>query len=209
MFCPQCGADVRDGAIFCPQCGAALSQPAANPIPSEASAGSGPAAASAPAAEPIVNPAEPIVNPVPKQEYDKKGRPIPNPDLAPAHLTRNEFFKEFTTHKSSVKCAAILGYISAGITLIMIMAGALDAYSLIDVVALVALSLLIQLVQSRVCAILYLCYAVYNTIAGLVMNGQFAGWLIIIAGICGVIGTFGFHKDWKNYKARTAEADIV
>lgn len=175
-------------------------------MPSETPAEAERASASATAAAPA---AELIKDPVPKQEYDKKGRPIPNPDLAPAHLTRGEFFREFTTNKSNVKCAAILGYISAGITLIMIIAGSLDAYSLIDVAALVLLSVLIQTVQSRVCAILYLCYAVYNTIAGLVLNGQFAGWLIIIAGICGVIGTFGFHKDWKRYKARTSGADAA
>jgi hypothetical protein len=65
---------------------------------------------------------------------------------------------------------------------------------------MVVLGLLIQLLQSRVAAILLAVYGVVNMIAVTIMTGRFGGWWIMVVAIWAVVYTFKFHKAWKEEK---------
>lgn len=183
MFCHVCGKELAEGTSFCTGCGTSLTAQDAQ--------------------QPTVFP-EAAQQPVPEPEYDKKGRVIPNPLRAPAGLTKKEFFASYSKTKSNIVSAAVIGYIAAGATLLLCVITGFYPLILLDVGILLATSLLVQLIQSRVCAIVLLAYSAFNTIYYLATTGQFSGWLIIIAGIFAVIGTFAFHKEWKAYRTRTA-----
>jgi predicted membrane protein len=69
-----------------------------------------------------------------------------------------------------------------------------------DASLIVVCSLLIQLLQSRVAAIVLMVYAALNVILVLVQTGRLGGWWIAVVGVYAIIYTFKFQKAWKAYK---------
>ena len=115
-------------------------------------------------------------------------------------LSKKQFYAQCAgkKDKGNIRAAAILGYICAGVTLLL---GVLmqNYFIIIDVAIILGLSLGIHLAQSRVCAVLILIYSLINVIFSLLATGQISGWWLIIVGVCGIIGTFDFHKNYQNY----------
>lgn len=116
-------------------------------------------------------------------------------------LTKKEFLKHQNLSDISVNIrgAAILLYICAAITLIgMIMSGSM--LSIIDMLLILGFALAIHLLQSRICAILMLVYALFNVVVIYLTTEKFGGYLVLIGAIYAVIYTFKFHKAWKAYQ---------
>jgi hypothetical protein len=132
------------------------------------------------------------------------GRPMPAD--APAGLSRRAFNKTYSEGARSCTGAAVIGYISAGTTLLIAFTGFLDgsAYMLIDVAIILTFTLLVHLLKSRIASIGLLGYGLFNFIGYLVDTGELRGWLLVAAGIVAVIGAFKCAKEWRQYLARTA-----
>ncbi len=91
-----------------------------------------------------------------------------------------------------------MAYICAALSLLL--GVVLQNYSvMLDVLLIVGLTLGMQLAKNRVCAVLLLVYSCINTIIVTIGSGQVSGWLLIVAGIFAVIGTFNLHKDYQNF----------
>ncbi len=132
----------------------------------------------------------------------------PNPADAPAGLNRRAFNKSYSEGARSCTGAAIVGYISAGTTLLIAFSGLLDGsiLMLVDVAIVLTFTLLVHLLKSRIGAIGLFAYGMFNFIGYLVDTGELRGWLIVVAGIVAIIGAFKCAKEWREYKARTASA---
>ncbi len=128
---------------------------------------------------------------------------------APLGLTKSEFFKSYSPGAKKCVGAGVLGYICAGITALAAVSGILPTIgiaALVDAGITLALSLLIHLLKSRVAAILLLVYAVVSIIIMLASTGQFSGWLIALAAIWGIMGSFAANKEWQMYELRSQNA---
>jgi len=136
----------------------------------------------------------------------KMNRGKPNPADAPAGLNRRAFNKTYSEGARSCTAAAIIGYISAGATLLVALSGWLDGsiYMLIDVAIILVPTLLIHIIKSRIAAIAMLGYGLFNLVSYLISSGEFRGWILVVAGITAVIGAFQCAKEWRGYQARTA-----
>lgn len=128
---------------------------------------------------------------------------IPVEAAAPKAATKKEFLQlpENKKLRSNIKWAGIISYICAGITLLTILASG-NFLSIVDVLLLVGFGLGIHLAQSKVCAILLTIYAAINMIIMLVAMGTFGGWLVLLAGIFGIVYTVQLDKAWKAYQAQ-------
>ena len=183
-YCDNCGVKLpEDHSNFCSNCGRAFTAAPShsNQAPVQAA--------------PTINPAAQI-----------KKR---SPELAPAGLDKDTFMKRYSLGRQKCLVAAVLGYISAGITSAVALFNFVDfinVYAFIDVAILLTLSLLIHLVRSRVASIILLTYALYNVIVMVMNFGEFAGWWGLVAGVLAVIGSFQCVKEWKAYQARTQTA---
>lgn len=178
MICPKCGTPAEDpNASFCSVCGSPLAE---------------------------TTPARPAEQPVHGAENAAQQN---NPAMPPAGLTRSEFYKEYAPKaaRSNIIAAGVLSYISAALTLVLAFAIMFNPFVLVDFAIVLGLGLGVHIGKSRVCAILLMAYAVYNTIFFLVTSGNFAGWLILIAGLCAILGTFSFAKAWEEYKGSLSQ----
>ena len=124
-------------------------------------------------------------------------------------MTRNQFLKteEMKPMKKQIISCAVICYVLAVISIAAnyFLTGELN---LLDPIILVVFGLLIQLLQSRVAAILLTVYAVCNVVYMTISMGQLAGWWILIVAVYALIYTFKFQKAWKEYK-KSPEAQIV
>ena len=189
-FCANCGLDLGSEPVrFCPNCGAP--QPA-QPQPA--------------APQPQDMPPQAAPQDSPKAAKNR----VPDPSLAPDGLNRHGFLRAYSAGAKLCMTAAVLAYISAGVTLTLLLLGGrqsiIDASAVLDVVILLTLGLLLHLLYSRVSAILLLIYGVFNAVYMTIQTGQLAGYLILAAGILAVIGAFGSAKDRRNYRLRQGEA---
>lgn len=183
--CPNCGTSLEEENLqICPKCG---SQLAAAPTP--------PSAPAQPTAAPSFDPGEQM----------KKGMAY----SAPLGLDRKAFLKKYSQGRKECTAAAIMGYVTAGVTTLLALAGYayFSIYSLLDVAIVLTLSLLIHLLRSRVASILLLGYALASMFYMLAQAGVFAGWLVLAAGISAVVGSFQCVKEWKTYQARSQPAE--
>lgn len=115
-------------------------------------------------------------------------------------ISKREFYTRYANKrdKRNIWGAAILAYICAALSLLL--GVVLQNYSvMLDVLLIVGLTLGMQLAKNRVCAVLLLVYSCINTIIVTIGSGQVSGWLLIVAGIFAVIGTFNLHKDYQNF----------
>ena len=136
----------------------------------------------------------------------KMNRGKPNPADAPAGLNRRAFNKSYSDGARSCTAAAIVGYISAGATLLVALSGLLDGsiYMLIDVAIVLTCTLLVHLLKSRIAAIGLLGYGLFNFVSYMANSGEPRGWILVVAGILAIIGAFKCAKEWHEYQARTA-----
>jgi len=122
-------------------------------------------------------------------------------------MTRREFYKssEMDSVRKNINACAIAGYIIAVISLVANLLLLDNPAGIIDSILIIVLSLLIQLTQSRVAAVILCIYGVINMAVITMYTGRFGGWWILVAGIFAAIGTFKFHKAWKEEKEFEAE----
>ena len=117
-------------------------------------------------------------------------------------MTRSEFLKtpEQSANRKNILSCAICGYVVAVISLI-VNVFLLDNYmGILDCILIAVTSLLVQILQSRIAAIVLALYAVTNMIYVTISMGRIGGWWIAIIGVYAVIYTFKFQKAWKEYK---------
>ena len=176
--CTNCGAPIPESnSRFCPNCGRTLS----------------------PEYWTANQPAPQAFDPAAQM---KKG----SAELAPLGLDQATFLKKYSQGRKLCITAAILGYVSAGITFLLSFTDILDfvnLYSLVDVILLVILSLLIHLLRSRIASVILLVYSLVSVLIMMINYGQFGGYLVIIAGILAVTGSFQSRKELKAYLARS------
>lgn len=129
----------------------------------------------------------------------------------PVATTKQAFLAlpENASMKHELLTSAIICYVCAAISLVVLVIASNNYFGLIDIAALVGLGLGIHLKQSKVCAIILLVYAVINAVFVTVQNGTLGGWLPLIAGICAVIYTFKLDKAWKAYQQRSLQDNYI
>ena len=117
-------------------------------------------------------------------------------------MTRLEFLKtpEMALIRKNINTCAIMGYVIAGLSLVLSFVYYQSASGILDAILIVVCSLLIQLLQSRVASIILLVYAAINVIYLLIETGRLGGWWIAVVGIYAIIYTFKFQKAWKEHK---------
>ncbi|MBO4425617.1 MAG: hypothetical protein J5776_01280 [Clostridiales bacterium] len=117
-------------------------------------------------------------------------------------MTRREFYKsdEMAQVRKNIRVCAISAYVIAALSLLVNLLLLDNPTGVLDSITMVVLGLLIQLLQSRVAAILLAVYGVVNMIAVTIMTGKFGGWWIMVVAIWAVVYTFKFHKAWKEEK---------
>lgn len=177
-YCSNCGSPIPEtNARHCPNCGQSVS------------------------------PEQRTANQTAAQSFDpaaqiKKG----SAEHAPMGLDQATFLKKYSQGRKLCIAAAVLGYISAGTTFLLSftdIVAFVNLYSLIDVILLVVLSLLIHLLRSRIASILLLIYSVISVLIVVIGYGQFGGWLVVVAGVLAVSGSFQSAKELKAYLARS------
>ena len=104
--------------------------------------------------------------------------------------------------KNNITGAAIVSYICAGITAVVMIGTMRNYVSVFDALLLIGLGLGIHFKQSRVCAILLCADGLLSMIASIVSTGTPSGYLILIAGIYATIYTFKLEKEWQQYQAQ-------
>jgi len=117
-------------------------------------------------------------------------------------MTRSEFLKtkEMKKIRANIFACAALGYAIAVGSVIVNVIQSRNFSVIIDAAFLIAMSLLIHLLQSRVGAILTGVYAVINIGVMYYMNGKPGGIIVLAVAIYAIIYTFKFQKAWHEYK---------
>ncbi|MBR4513993.1 MAG: zinc ribbon domain-containing protein [Lachnospiraceae bacterium] len=54
--------------------------------------------------------------------------------------------------------------------------------------------------KSRVFAAVVLAYAIFSAVRGFIISHRISGWLLLLAGVYALYGTWQLHKDYENYK---------
>jgi hypothetical protein len=104
-----------------------------------------------------------------------------------------------TISKNIFTCA-VLGYVLSGLTLYLnVIKNGLYS-SIPTVVVLLACSLLIHLLHSRVAAIVLTAYSVLHIYITSITNGRLSGWWVVFIGVYAIIMTFKFQKAWQEEK---------
>lgn len=118
-------------------------------------------------------------------------------------MTRREFLKTDKMKKlrGNITACAALGYAVAIVSVIINVVMSHEYAVIFDALFIVAMSLLVHLLQSRVAAIIITIYAVIDVAVLYIMTGRPGGLIVLVIGIYAVICTFKFHKAWKEKKA--------
>ena len=117
-------------------------------------------------------------------------------------MTRWEFFNssKMRTISKNIFTCAVLGYVLSGLTLYLnVIKNGLYS-SIPTVVVLLACSLLIHLLQSRIAAIVLTAYSVLHIYITSITNGRLSGWWVVFIGVYAIIMTFKFQKAWQEEK---------
>ena len=117
-------------------------------------------------------------------------------------MTRWEFFKspKMSAISKNIFTCAVLGYVLSGLTLYLNVIKSGLYSSIPTVVVLLACSLLIHLLQSRVAAIVMTAYSVLHIYITSITNGRLSGWWVVFIGVYAIIMTFKFQKAWQEEK---------
>ena len=171
MNCKYCGAALQPGARFCGSCGQPVAQ-----------------------AE-VANTQEVV------------GSWVQEPETEPVDVVRvldmsKEAYRTVCKNEKylkQIKTAAIICYICAGINLLLAIIGG-SILPLIDVAISVPLAILLQKKKNKGIAIALLVYGVSVVLINLVLNGQIAGWLWLVAGISAVSAFNVCDKEYEEIK---------
>lgn len=118
-----------------------------------------------------------------------------------APMTKKEFYKSYADKntKSNIVTSAVFLYVCVAINFFAHVIAYENTSALIDCTILLASGLCIQLLYSRIAAVIALVYSIINIILMISMFGRPGGWLIIIAGVCACIGTFKLESEYKQH----------
>lgn len=94
----------------------------------------------------------------------------------------------------------MIGYVIAGLTLYFGVIQTGNYFTILDVILVLACSLLIHLLQSRVAAIVLTAYSVLHIYITSITNGRLSGWWVVFIGVYAIIMTFKFQKAWQEEK---------
>ena len=123
-------------------------------------------------------------------------------------MTRREFFKsnEMKKVRASINGCAFCGYAVAlaGVILNYVYYKTLN--TILDAVIIVAACLCIQLLQSRVAAIVLAVYSALNIVLVYIQNGKPGGYVVIAIAVFALIATFKFQSAWHKVKKEQAGA---
>ncbi len=119
-------------------------------------------------------------------------------------ITKNEYYKSYADKKvkNNIVSAAVFLYICFGINFLGSFIAAGNSSVILDCIIILALGLCIQILKSRIAAVISLCYGVINVAMYLILFGQLGGILLPIAGICACMGTFKLETEYKAYIGR-------
>lgn len=117
-------------------------------------------------------------------------------------MTRSEFLKtkEMKKVRANINACACLGYALAIGSVIVNVIQSGNYVVIFDALFIIAMSLLIHLLQSRVAAILLGVYSVINVGVMYYMNGKPGGIIVLAVAIYAMIYTFKFQKAWHEFK---------
>ena len=117
-------------------------------------------------------------------------------------MKRSEFLKtkEMKKIRANINACAYLGYAIAVGSVIVNVIQSGNYVVIFDALFIIAMSLLVHLLQSRVAAIIMTVYAVFNMVIMSLEYGRLAGYLPVLVGVYAIIFTFKFHKAWKEEK---------
>lgn len=148
------------------------------------------------AAQPAASPTQPAA-----PGYSAPAAPGIPPITVDRSLPKSLFYSTLASDKvrKSIRNSAIVCYVCGVIT--GVVAVLLSPTMLLDVIVILVLGLLIQLKQSRVCAVLLLAYSLFNTVVAIATTGSAGGWLLIIAGVYAVKSTFALEKEYQAFRA--------
>ena len=120
---------------------------------------------------------------------------------APAPISKKEFYKKYADKgsKGNIQGAAILLYFSFALNFFVNFISYGNTAILIDCIIILTTALCIHILYSRIAAIIALVYSIVNVIMYLSILGKPGGWLILVAGICAVIGTFKLESEYKQH----------
>ena len=171
MNCKSCGAQLQSGDRFCQFCGRSVDQ--TEPADARETVDGW-------IQEPKTEPVDVVRTlDMSKEEYRT--------------VCKNEKYLK------QIKTAAIICYVCAGINLLLGIIGG-SIFPLIDVAISVPLAILLQKKKSKGIAIALLVYGVSTVLLNLVMNGQIAGWLWLVAGISAVSAFNVCDKEYEEIK---------
>ena len=122
-------------------------------------------------------------------------------------MTRREFLKtpEQAINRKNINVCAICGYVVAAISLVLNIAVFDNYAAILDTILVIAASLIIHLLQSRIAAIILAVYAIINMVYVTIATGRIGGWWLVLIGAYAVYYTFRFQKDWKEYRLNYPE----
>ena len=179
-YCPNCRAQLTAEAMnYCPACGASLRENTAKTQLRK------------------------------KQIADLFGNPAAVP--APDGLNRREFFRGYSNGARGCIFAAGFGYLVAGVTLAVNFMSLLDGQLdiLTDVFIILALSVLVHSLKSRIASILLFAYGMFGFLYTVLVVHDATGWLLPLAGAVAIAGSFAAAKEWKMYVQRSQNAASI
>ena len=123
-------------------------------------------------------------------------------------MTRKEFFKskEMKKLRESINVSAYLGYAIALAGVIMNYVSYKTFNTLLDAAIIVGACLCIQLLQSRIAAIVLAVYSLVNMALVYVQTGKPGGYTVIVIAVFAIIATFRFQSAWQKYKKEQVAA---
>ena len=123
-------------------------------------------------------------------------------------MTRREFFKsnEMKKTRATINGCAFCGYAIALAGVIMNYVNYKTFNTLLDAVIIVAACLCIQLLQSRIAAIVLAVYSILNMVLVYFQTGKPGGYIVIALAIFSIVATFKFQSAWHKVKKEQAGA---
>ena len=124
-------------------------------------------------------------------------------------MTKREFYKspEMDKVRKGINGCAIAGYITAAISLALNLLLLDNPSGILDSIIIVVLSLLVQLLQSRVASVIFIVYSVINMAVIAMYMGRLGGWWFLVISVMAAIHTFKCQKAWKEEKEFEAERE--
>ncbi len=137
------------------------------------------------------------VTEVPAREEPQTADPQFREDKPLISLKEFAAFPENKSARGLILAGAILCYVSAGITTLVLVPNQPSA--LVDVIILLGIGLWVHLSKSKASGVVLLVYGALNTLIMSIITHNLGGWLILLAGILALMGTSKLNEAWKKY----------